>query len=84
MWSSFFIFILAVVFGFVYGKKMHLKQLANVLLTSKLLPAESVDKVVDLVANYNSLRRQARKDTKQAYKKVLVAEQLEKMKNKED
>ena len=84
MWSGFLIFILAVVFGFVYGKKMHLKQLASVLLTSKLLPAESVDKVVDLVANYNSLRRQARKDTKQAYKKVLVAEQLEKMKNKED
>ena len=84
MWSGFLIFILAAIFGFVYGKKMHLKQLASVLLTAKLLPAESIDKVIDLVSSYNALRRQARKDTKQAYKKVLVAEQLEKIKNKED
>ena len=84
MASGILIFILAAIFGFVYGKKMHLKQVASVLLVSKLIPAESVDKVVDLVASYKSLRRQARKDTKDAFKKVLVAEQLEKIKNKED
>lgn len=77
------IFIICAFGGFLYGKKAHLKQLASVLITSKLLPMESVDKVVDLVANYNSIRRQARKDTKEAYKKVLVQESLEKMK-KED
>ena len=83
MWIYILIFMACAIFGFIYGKKMHLKQLASVLITSKLLPAESVDKVIDLVANYNSIRRQARKDTKEAYKKVLVAESLEKMK-KED
>lgn len=83
MWVYLGIFVFCAIFGFVYGKKMHLKQLASVLFTCKMIPPEAIDKVVDLVANYNSIRRQARKDTKEAYKKVLVQESLEKIK-KED
>lgn len=83
MWYYIIIFILCAVFGFLYGKKMHLNQLAKVLYTSKMIPEQSIDKVVDLVASYNKIRREARKATKEAYKKVLVAESLEKIK-KED
>lgn len=76
-------FILVIVFafiGFLYGKKMHLRQVASVLMQTGLVPIEQVDKVIEIVANYKKLRRQAAKEVKDSYKSLLVKESLEKMK----
>ena len=76
------IFVACALFGFIYGKKAHLKQVASVLLQMKM-PEDQVGKVVSLVSEYSKLQREAKKATKDAYKKALVDAQLEKMK-KED
>ncbi len=76
------VFALAAIVGFVFGKKYHLKRVASVLLQMKM-PSEEVDKVVYLVSEYPKLQRAAKKATKDAFKKSMVDEQLEKIK-KED
>ncbi len=82
MWSGIFAFVIAAVLGFAFGKRVHLKRVASVLLQVKM-PSEEVDKVVYLVSEYPKLQREAKKATKEAYKKSLVSAQLEKIK-KED
>lgn len=76
------IFALCAILGFVFGSRVYLKRVGAVMLQLKV-PSEQVDKVCYLVSNYNKIQREAKKATKDAYKKSMVDEQLEKMK-KED
>lgn len=79
MWMYFLIFIAAALFGFVFGKKTHLKQLGNILLQNGM-PIDQVSKLSECVRTYNKTMRQAKKETREAFKKMLVASQLKKMK----
>lgn len=76
----FFIVVVFAVMGFVYGKKMHLKQMTAVLMQTGIVPKDQVDKLMEIVANYKKLRRQAAKEVKEAYKNLIVQDSLEKMK----
>ena len=79
MWRYFLIFIAAALFGFVYGKKAHLRQLGNILLQNGM-PIDEVSKLTECVRTYNKTMRQAKKETREAFKKMLVESQLKKMK----
>lgn len=74
------IFVVAALFGFIFGSRQYLKRLAAVLYQTKAIPAEQVDKLVEVIRTYNKIQRQARKATREAYKKSVVDSQLEKMK----
>lgn len=52
MWTYLLIFIFAALFGFVYGKKAHLKQLSNILLQQGM-PIDQVSKLSECVRTYN-------------------------------
>ena len=52
MWMYLLIFIAAALFGFVYGKKAHLKQLGNILLQQGM-PLDQVSKLSECVRTYN-------------------------------
>ena len=79
MWIYFLIFIAAALFGSVYGKKAHLRQLGNILLQNGM-PIDEVSKLTECVRTYNKTMRQAKKETREAFKKMLVESQLKKMK----
>lgn len=79
MWTYLLIFIFAALFGFVYGKKAHLKQLSNILLQQGM-PIDQVSKLSECVRTYNKTIRQAKKETREEFKKMLVESQLKKMK----
>lgn len=83
MWVYLFCFVLATMLGFLYGKKAHLKQLSGVLLRQGM-PLEQVDRLCEVVRTYNKIARQAKKETREAYKKMLVDGQLEKLKKEVD
>ena len=53
MWIYFLIFIAAALFGFVYGKKAHLRQLGNILLQNGM-PIDEVSKLTECVRTYNN------------------------------
>lgn len=76
----FAIFVVASLLGFVFGSKQYLKRLAAVLYQTKAIPADQVDKLVEIIRTYNKIQRQAKKATREAYKKSVVDSQLEKMK----
>ena len=82
MWYYFLIFLVFALFGFLFGSRAYLKRVASVMMQMGL-PADQVDKVVYLVTNYKKLQREAKKATKEAYKKSIVSAQLEKMKKEE-
>ncbi len=77
-------FVAVAVVGFIYGKKVHLKQLASVLYRLNGFPNDQVDKVIHLVSQYKKIAKQAKKDTEAAYKQALVTERLEKLKKEDD
>ena len=52
MWIYFLIFIAAALFGVVYGKKAHLRQLGNILLQNGM-PIDEVSKLTECVRTYN-------------------------------
>ena len=54
MWIYFLIFIAAALFGFVYGKKAHLRQLGNILLQNGM-PIDEVSKLTECVRTYNMI-----------------------------
>lgn len=54
MWIYFLIFIAAALFGFVYGKKAHLRQLGNILLQNGM-PIDEVSKLTECVRTYNTM-----------------------------
>lgn len=79
MWLYVIAFVMAAMLGFVFGKKSHLKQLSNILLQNGM-PLDQVSKLSECVRTYNKTVRQAKKETREAFKKMLVESQLKKMK----
>lgn len=78
MWLNIVVFFVAAIFGFVYGKKTHLKQLTQVLLNTGV-PFEKTSKIVEIVRTYKKTEREAKKATREEYKKMLVKNQISRM-----
>lgn len=83
MWIYIILFFVAAMLGFLYGKKMHLKQLSQVLLTTGFLPFDKVSKVVEIVRTYKKTEREVKKATREEYKKMLVKNQISQMRSED-
>ena len=79
MWIYIILFFVAAMLGFLYGKKVHLKQLSQVLLNTGV-PFEKASKVVEIVRTYKKTEREA---TREEYKKMLVKNQISQMRSED-
>ena len=84
MWGGLLTFFIAAILGFLYGKKVHLKQMATILLRTGSVKAEEIDKLIDLVSSFKKLERAAKKKTKEEYQQLVVKQAVEKIKKKEE
>lgn len=82
MWIYIILFFVAAMLGFLYGKKMHLKQLSQVLLNTGV-PFEKASKVVEIVRTYKKTEREVKKATREEYKKMLVKNQISQMRSED-